>query len=374
MAQTANPVLCEPESAFRAEGRSRRTAAIIAVVASGLGLGVVSLRAAETSSPAVAPTTAVPSQSSAAPASPDVDALYQAGQQLFDELAPPEVKAQYEFPTKEQWDAFAAKLQRALESGSLEDLAEYGPQARALLTTLRALGADDDLADWLEQRLDEVEGAQQAREIPGAGRAPPGPAAPPPILGPKPPAPRPPPPPATPASPSPRTATIPYYDLWLARVRSRPVPARAAALMPTLREAFAAEGVPPALAWIAEGESSLNPAARSPSGAKGLFQLMPETARTLGLSTFLPDERTSPVKSARAAAHYLHDLHAQFGSWPLALAAYNAGAGRVSRALAARRTKDFAGIAETLPAETRMYVPKICALVATRTGESIAVR
>lgn len=95
---------------------------------------------------------------------------------------------------------------------------------------------------------------------------------------------------------------------------------------------------------------------------------MPDTAKGLGLSTFLPDERTDPEKSARAAARYLKMLHGKFGDWPLAFAAYNAGEGRVARELAARRAKTFAGIAGSLPAETRMYVPKVCALVATRTG------
>jgi membrane-bound lytic murein transglycosylase D len=138
--------------------------------------------------------------------------------------------------------------------------------------------------------------------------------------------------------------------------------------MPRLGPAFVAEGVPPQLAWLAEVESSLNPEARSPGGARGLFQLMPDTAHALGLSTFLPDERTDPEKSARAAARYLHTLFVKFGSWPLALAAYNAGEGRVSRLLASRGASDFAGVSSALPAETRMYVPKVCALVAVRTG------
>jgi membrane-bound lytic murein transglycosylase D len=129
-----------------------------------------------------------------------------------------------------------------------------------------------------------------------------------------------------------------------------------------------AEGVPPELAWLAEAESSLNPQARSPVGAKGLFQFMPETAKSMGLSTFLPDERTHPEKSARAAARYLRTLHGRFGNWALALAAYNAGEGRVSRTLAKHGAKSFTAIADALPAETRMYVPKVCALIAMRAG------
>lgn len=288
--------------------------------------------------------------------SSELDQLYQTGQQLFETFAPPEVKAQYEFPTKEQWNAFAAKLQAALQSDSFQGLADYAPPARAALTTLRNLGADDELADWLEQRLDE---AEAARQIQSAATPPPSP----PISSP--------PAPPRPGTPMVRPR-IPYYDLWLSRVRTRPVPVGAAVLMPSLQTAFADEGVPESLAWVAEAESSLNPNARSPAGAKGLFQLMPDTAKNLGLSTFLPDERTNPEKSAHAAARYLHELHDRFGSWPLALAAYNAGAGRVSRALMARHANDFAAIADTLPAETRMYVPKVCALISVRTGKSIA--
>jgi membrane-bound lytic murein transglycosylase D len=140
--------------------------------------------------------------------------------------------------------------------------------------------------------------------------------------------------------------------------------------MPVLRKAFAIEGVPADLAWIAEVESTLNPSARSPVGAKGLFQLMPETAKGLGLSTWMPDERTHPEKSARAAARFLSQLHAEFGDWPLALAAYNAGGGRVRRTLEKQGGKSFSDIAAFLPVETRFYVPKVLATVSMRTGSS----
>jgi membrane-bound lytic murein transglycosylase D len=274
---------------------------------------------------------------------PSLDDLYQAGQQLFDQLAPPEVKEQYAFPSKEDWDKFAARLQQALDGNSLGDLAAYEPQARAALIALRSLPGYEDYADWLELRLDEIDGAKQVVSAPRGPVPPPG------------------------GSARPGSA-IPHYDLWLARERGRPVPAAAAELMPVLRAAFSAEGIPPELAWIAEAESSLNPSARSPAGAKGLFQLMPDTAKGLGLSTFLPDDRTNPEKSARATAQLLRTLFERFGSWPLALAAYNAGEGRVSRLLASRGARDFAGVASALPSETRMYVPKVCALVAVRSG------
>jgi membrane-bound lytic murein transglycosylase D len=82
----------------------------------------------------------------------------------------------------------------------------------------------------------------------------------------------------------------------------------------------------------------------------------------------LPDERSHPEKSARAAAQYLRQLHGRFGSWPLALAAYNGGQGRVSRTLKKQNATTFEEIADALPAETRMYVPKVLATIEVRAG------
>lgn len=301
---------------------------------------------------------AQPAPAKPSPAAPDAnpdqtpapDQLYDLGRNLFDQYAPPEIKEEYEFPSKEQWDEFAAKLQRASEEDSVEALAGYEPQARAALTAIRTLPGYEDYAGWLEERLDLIQAARSTVR----------PQAPPP--GHPPPA-----PPASGGSP-PRRLDLPNYDLWLERLRRRQVPPNAADLMPVLRAEFSAAGVPPEYAWIAEVESTLNPKARSPSGAKGLFQLMPETARSLGLSTWLPDERTDPAKSARAVARLLKNLHAEFGDWPLALAAYNAGEGRVGRVLAAKKARTFAEISPALPVQTRFYVPKVCATIALRTG------
>ena len=285
---------------------------------------------------------AEPSPPAKPPDLPSSDELYKAGKSLFDAYAPPEVKAQYEFPSRERWNDFATRLQQALDNNDLAALAAYENEARAALAALRVLPGYEDYADWLGVRLDYIEAAKEAVRR-SALR--------PPV-----------------SRPGRAVVTIPYYDLWLARVRARPRPARADELIPILRAAFAAEGVPPELAWLAEAESTLDPAARSPAGAKGLFQLMPDTARALGLSTFLPDERADAEKSARAAAHYLRTLREKFGDWPLAFAAYNAGEGRVRRLLAARSAHSFAEVADALSTETRMYVPKVCATIAVRTG------
>jgi membrane-bound lytic murein transglycosylase D len=294
---------------------------------------------------------------------PSNEDLFQMGTQLFDQYAPPDVKAQYEFPTRAQFDGFMARLDKAMDEGSLDDLGQYEPQARAALAFLRTIPDQGDLADWLSARLDEIDeagrlsgGGTKPAAAPTQGMrpgvSPPGGSGLPGAAG-------------RPAVPA---ARIPYYERWLAREQGSPAPANAAELMPRLRRDFAAVGVPPEIAWLAEAESSLNPSARSPSGARGLFQLKAETAHDLGLSTFLPDERTDPDKSARAAAQYLRGLGKQFGSWPLAFAAYNAGSGRVRRLLDERHASDFAGIADALPAGTRMYVPKVCALIAVRAG------
>lgn len=288
---------------------------------------------------------AEPSADGAAALAKESEEMFRLGRALFDRLAPAEVKAQYDFPTKERWDAFVAKFQRAMAGDSLEELGSLAADGRSALSALRFVPGYQDLADWLEQRIDEIEGANQIVR-------------------------RPPPPPRPPGQPVPPAEyqPVPHYREWLARVQGRPLPGRAATLVPKLRAIFAAEGVPPELVWLAEAESSFNPVARSPVGAKGLFQFMPETAKSMGLSTALPDERTDPEKSARAAARYLRNLHRRFGNWALVLAAYNAGEGRVGRTLTARKANSFTAIADALPAETRMYVPKVCALIAVRAG------
>ena len=280
-------------------------------------------------------------------AQPSLDDLYDTGKALFDAFASDEIKAEYEFPDRAHWDTFAVRLQTALDNDRLEDLAVYEPEARAAAVALRAIPGGEEYADWLEERLDYIMAAKAAVAAP--------------------------PPPVKPEEPKQvRAAAIPYLDLWRERMSARPVPERAAGLVPKLRKIFAAEGVPEALVWMAEAESTFNPNARSPVGARGLFQFMPATAKEFGLSTFFPDDRADPAKSARAAAQYLKQLHERFGDWPLAIAAYNAGGGRVSRTLTKNNATTFTEISSALPSETRMYVPKVLATMEVRAGVSLA--
>jgi membrane-bound lytic murein transglycosylase B len=124
------------------------------------------------------------------------------------------------------------------------------------------------------------------------------------------------------------------------------------------------EGVPDEIAAIVLVESGGQPTALSPRGARGIWQFMPDTARRFGLSiNSETDDRLDIPKSTRAAARYLHVLHAQFGDWSLALAAYNAGEIVVRNAVLRSGSNDFAVLSSKrlIPAETRAYVPAVMA-------------
>ena len=132
------------------------------------------------------------------------------------------------------------------------------------------------------------------------------------------------------------------------------------------REIFAEAGIPRDLVYMAHVESAYKTNAYSRARAKGIFQFIAATGRRYGLRIdYWVDDRSDPEKSARAAAAYLVDLYEEFGDWYLALAAYNAGEGKIRRALARSGKKDFWGIAKTqhIRRETRNYVPAILAAI-----------
>ncbi len=138
------------------------------------------------------------------------------------------------------------------------------------------------------------------------------------------------------------------------------------------RDIFRAKGMPEELAYLAIVESGYKHTAKSHAGAAGTWQFMPYTGKMYGLrqDTWL-DERLDPYKSVEAAATYLKRLHSYFDDWLLAVAAYNAGEGKIGRALEATGTKDFFSLVEKnhtlsdkmqLRTETLVYVPRFLAV------------
>ena len=131
-----------------------------------------------------------------------------------------------------------------------------------------------------------------------------------------------------------------------------------------------ARGLPLALRYLPLIESDYNPLAVSSKGAAGLWQLMPETARSLGLKVnALVDERFDVYASTQAALDYLAALHDRFQCWSLALAAYNGGPTRVERAIRwhgggrPRNDSLFLHIRDWLPRETRDFIPGFLASI-----------
>lgn len=133
-----------------------------------------------------------------------------------------------------------------------------------------------------------------------------------------------------------------------------------------LQQILQDNGLPPEFFYLAMIESGFNNAAYSRAKATGTWQFMKGTARLYGLRIdHWVDERRDPVKSSVAAASYLRDLYRDLGDWHLAMAAYNAGPGKVRRAIRATGSRDFWEIAKTkhLAKETKQYVPKMLAAV-----------
>jgi membrane-bound lytic murein transglycosylase D len=118
-------------------------------------------------------------------------------------------------------------------------------------------------------------------------------------------------------------------------------------------------GLPRELKYLAVIESRLKRSAVSWAGAVGPWQLMPATARILGLKVSRGhDERTDYYKSTHAAAKYLKDLYTEFGDWLLVIAAYNGGPGNVYSAIRKSGSRNFWNLQYYLPAESRTHVKK----------------
>lgn len=128
---------------------------------------------------------------------------------------------------------------------------------------------------------------------------------------------------------------------------------------PIFEETFRRYSLPLELKYLAVVESMLKPTAASRAGALGLWQFMFRTARSYGLviNSYI-DERLDVEKSTDAAARYLLSLYEMLGDWPLAISAYNCGAGNVNKAIRrAGGKRDFWSVYPYLPRETRSYMP-----------------
>ncbi|MBW2506858.1 MAG: LysM peptidoglycan-binding domain-containing protein [Deltaproteobacteria bacterium] len=141
---------------------------------------------------------------------------------------------------------------------------------------------------------------------------------------------------------------------------------RSGRYLPMIHEQLREAGLPEDLAYLAMIESGFNERAYSRARAVGVWQFIKGTGKNYGLKidTYV-DERRDPVKSTKAAVSYLKDLYDEFGSWYLAVAAYNAGEGKIRRAIKKYNTTDFWEIAQGkyLKLETKRYVPKLIAAI-----------
>ncbi len=152
-----------------------------------------------------------------------------------------------------------------------------------------------------------------------------------------------------------QTRLRPHFEKWLVR---------SGHYIEMMRKILRENDLPEDLVYLAMIESGFNPKAFSRARASGPWQFIQGTGKKYGLRIDQwIDERRDPVKATHAAARYLKDLYAMFESWPLAMASYNAGEGRVSRAIRRSKTTDFWKLRKTrhLHRETKNYIPKFMA-------------
>lgn len=142
--------------------------------------------------------------------------------------------------------------------------------------------------------------------------------------------------------------------------------ARSARYLPMIKEELAKAGLPLDLAYLPMIESGFNSSAISRASAVGTWQFMRATGKYYGLTVNdYVDERRDPVKSTKAAAAYLAKLYKDFDSWHLAVAAYNAGEGRIKKALKQSDSESFWELAQSqyIHSETKLYVPQLIAAI-----------
>ncbi|HMS63930.1 MAG TPA: transglycosylase SLT domain-containing protein [Ignavibacteria bacterium] len=138
---------------------------------------------------------------------------------------------------------------------------------------------------------------------------------------------------------------------------------RSGKYFPLMRKILKYNNAPEELIYLSVQESGLNPTIVSKAGAVGLWQFMPATGVSYGLgSDGYRDDRRDFEKATDAAAHLLKDLYKTYDDWYLAFSAYNAGPGRVNKAIRNSGSRDFWSLRGFLPGETKNYTPSILAL------------
>ena len=279
-----------------------------------------------------------------------LDELIDKGRQWLEENIDESVLHSLGDVDEEKARRLLADLQKRFQGDYVVDLGTLKTSATALLTLLEAHEETLPYAEWLRAQLDYLDVADQFRLI---------------IPAPKP-------EPGKPLRHAPNPTPELERKIWRKQLEKRPMPKGIEPYVTRLKPIFGAAGMPTELVWLAEVESGFRPRARSPVGAVGLFQLMPPTARSLGLLVGAEDQRLDPDKSGAAAARYLRYLYAKFKDWPLTLAAYNLGEGRLRALMERHQAKTFDQVSPYLPAETQMYVPRIEATLLRREGLSLA--
>ncbi len=145
------------------------------------------------------------------------------------------------------------------------------------------------------------------------------------------------------------------FALWLSR---------SGRYIPVMQQILKEYGLPQDLIYVALIESGFSPRAYSRSHASGIWQFISATGRRYGLkNNWWHDQRRDPILACHAAAKYFSDLYGEFNDWYLAMAAYNAGEGKIRRGLKRYKSKDFWELSKYryLKRETKQYVPKILA-------------
>ena len=158
---------------------------------------------------------------------------------------------------------------------------------------------------------------------------------------------------------------INYFGSGRGRGTIRATLGRAGAFREMIERILEEEDVPKELFHLAQAESGFRPKARSYARATGMWQFMSFRGKQYGLRQDRDlEERYDPENATRAAARHLKDLYVEFGDWYLAMAAYNCGPGRVTRAIARGKTRDYWELSNKrlLPRQTRDYVPIILAM------------